>query len=131
MIFQSVLTLGGLYLTSRGLVWTISFFGFRSISDIAAFPLLGLILGIYGVLTTPISNAFSRWREILADRFSLQITGKGDAYADALVKLSNQNLAEVDPEPWVEFLLYSHPALNKRIEMANSYQSSENEKPKE
>jgi hypothetical protein len=26
--------------------------------------------------------------------------------------------SEVDPEPWEEFLLYSHPALNKRIEMA-------------
>jgi hypothetical protein len=26
----------------------------------------------------------------------------------------------VDPEPWVEFLLYSHPALSRRIKMAES-----------
>jgi STE24 endopeptidase len=46
---------------------------------------------------------------------------KGQAYASALTRLANQNLAEVDPEPWVEFLLYSHPALGKRIEMAEKY----------
>jgi STE24 endopeptidase len=123
MVFQSLLTLGGLYLASRGLLWAISFFDFYSIGDIAAFPLLGLILGIYGLLTTPLSNAFSRWREIQADLFALQITGNGLAYANALTKLSDQNLAEVDPEPWVEFFLYSHPALNRRIKMARSYQS--------
>ena len=40
----------------------------------------------------------------------------------AMTRLANQNLAEVDPEPWVEFLLYSHPALSKRIAMAQEYQ---------
>jgi STE24 endopeptidase len=42
------------------------------------------------------------------------------AYASALTRLANQNLAEVDPEPWVEWLLYSHPALRKRIKMAEA-----------
>ncbi|RLD92719.1 MAG: M48 family peptidase, partial [Bacteroidetes bacterium] len=39
----------------------------------------------------------------------------------ALTRLSNQNLAEVDPEPWVEFLLHSHPALSKRIRRAENF----------
>jgi Zn-dependent protease with chaperone function len=38
-----------------------------------------------------------------------------------MTRLANQNLSEVDPEPWVEFLLYSHPALEKRIKMARQY----------
>jgi len=121
MIFQTILTLGGLYLTSLGLIWGVSILGFRSISDIAALPLFALFLGLYGLLTMPISNGFSRWRENLADEFALQVTGKAEAYKSALTRLSNQNLAEVDPEPWVEFLLHSHPALSKRIGRADSY----------
>jgi len=121
MAFQTALTLGGLYLTSLGLYWGVSFFGFNSISDIAALPLFGICLGLYGLLTLPISNAFSRWRENLADEFALLMTGKAKAYKSALTRLSNQNLAEVDPEPWVEFLLHSHPALSKRILRADNY----------
>ena len=122
MLFQSILTLGGLYLTSLGISWGITRFGFVSISDIAALPLLGLFLGAFGLFTMPLSNGFSRWRERMADKVALQLTGKGGAYASALIRLSNQNLAEFDPAPWVEFLLHSHPALNKRIMKAQSYQ---------
>lgn len=122
MLFQSILTLGGLYLTSLGISWGITRFGFVSISDIAALPLLGLFLGAFGLFTMPLSNGFSRWRERMADKVALQLTGKGGAYASALIRLSNQNLAEIDPAPWVEFLLHSHPALNKRIMKAKSYQ---------
>jgi len=121
MAVQTVITLVGLYLTSRGLFWGITRFGFESISDIAALPLFGLFLGIFGLITMPLSNGFSRWREQLADEFALQLTGKGFSYASALTRLSNQNLAEVDPEPWIEFFLHSHPALEKRIQMAQSY----------
>ena len=124
MLFQSFLTLGGLYLTSLGISWGIARFNFRSISDIAALPLFGLFLGAFGLFTMPLSNGFSRWRERLADKVALQLTGNGAAYASALTRLSNQNLAEVDPAPWVEFLLYSHPALDKRIREAQTWQEN-------
>ncbi len=124
MAVQTIMTLGGLYLTSLGLSWGISQFGFGSISDIAALPLFALFMGAYGLLVMPLSNGFSRWREWLADDFALHLTGKGEVYASALTRLSNQNLAEVNPDPWVEFLLSSHPALEKRIRNANLYQSS-------
>ncbi len=123
MLLQTLLTLGGLYLTSLGLSRSISFFEFGSISDLATFPLFGLFLGVYGLLSMPFTNTFSRWREILADQFALQLTNNGEIYADALIRLSNQNLAEIDPEPWVEFFLHSHPALEKRIRMAKSFQA--------
>jgi STE24 endopeptidase len=114
------MTLGGLYLAHLGLRWGVSYFGFDGVSDIAAFPLFMLVIGAYGLVTMPLGNAFSRWRERRADAYALKTTGKGPAYASALTRLANQNLAEVDPEPWVEWLLYSHPALRKRIAMAES-----------
>lgn len=121
ILVESVITLGGLYLASLGLLWGVTAFGFEGVSDVAALPLFGLIIGVYGLVTMPLGNAYSRWRERMADAYALQLTGKGSAYASALTRLANQNLAEADPEPWVETLLYSHPALGKRIAMAESY----------
>jgi STE24 endopeptidase len=118
MLVQSVLTLGGLYLASLGLKWGVNAFGFEDVADIAALPLFGLVLGAYSLVLMPLSNGYSRWRERLADRYALNMTAKGEAYASALARLANQNLAEVDPDPWVEWLLYSHPALSKRIAKA-------------
>lgn len=123
ILVDSVITLGGLYLASLVLEWGMMVFGFESISDVAAMPLLALVIGVYGLVTMPLGNAYSRQRERRADEYALKVTGKGAAYASALTRLANQNLADADPEPWVEILLYSHPALNKRIAMAEDYPS--------
>jgi STE24 endopeptidase len=118
ILFGSFTTLIGLYLASLGLNWGVKFFNFNGIADIAAFPLFVLVLGLYGLVTMPIENGFSRWRERRADEYGLSLTHNGTAYASALKRLANQNLADADPEAWVEWLLYSHPALAKRIAMA-------------
>lgn len=123
ILVDSVITLGGLYLASLVLEWGMVVFGFENISDVAAMPLLALVIGVYGLVTTPLGNAYSRQRERRADEYALKVTGKGAAYASALTRLANQNLADADPEPWVEIMLHSHPALNKRIAMAENYQS--------
>jgi STE24 endopeptidase len=118
ILVESALTLGGLYLASLGLKWGAAAFGFAGPADVAALPILALAMGAYGLVTLPLGNAYSRWRERRADEYALRATGNGPAYASALTRLANQNLADADPEPWVEFLLYSHPALGKRIAMA-------------
>ena len=101
--------------------WGVHYFGFSDPSDIAAMPLFALILILYGIITMPVSNAYSRWRERLADEYALKLTHNGQAFASALTRLANQNLADANPEGWVEFLLYSHPALSKRIRLAAKY----------
>jgi len=121
MAIESVMTLVGLYLASLGLNWGAAYFGFSGASDIAALPVFMLVIGVYGLVTMPLTNAFSRWRERRADQYALQTTGKNEAFASAMTRLANQNLADADPEPWVEWLLYSHPALSKRIEMARLF----------
>ena len=68
----------------------------------------------------PLGNGFSRWRERLADEYSLKSTGKNEAFASAITRLANQNLGEIDPEKWVVFLFYSHPPLGERIAMAKA-----------
>ena len=86
-------------------------------------PLFLIAMAVFELATLPLGNAFSRWRERRADLFALELTGKGESYASALTRLANQNLADADPEPWVEWLLHSHPALSKRIRMAKQFQA--------
>lgn len=120
---ETALTLGGLWLAHQALQGSVNALGFEGIMDIAALPLLGLILGAFGVVTMPLSNTYSRWRERLADRYALEVTHKPEAFATAMIRLANQNLAEVDPPRWVEVMLYSHPRIGKRVAMARRYRS--------
>jgi len=122
IIIQSGITLVGFFLASLGLSRGASALGFNGPADIAALPLLGLIFGAYGLVTMPLINAYMRWRERQADQFALQTTGNGLAFASAMTRLANQNLAQVDPPGWEEYLFHSHPALHKRIAMAQAFQ---------
>lgn len=123
ILLESVITLVGLFLASVALKWGAGTFGFSGPSDLAAMPLFAIVIALFGLITMPVTNAYSRWRERRADAYALEATGHGKEYASALSRLANQNLAEAEPEPWVEFLLYSHPALNKRIAMAEKYKN--------
>jgi STE24 endopeptidase len=118
---ESTILLAGFYLASLVLDWGTKVFGFSGPGDIAALPLLGLAFGVFGLVTLPLTNGYSRWRERLADEYALRVTQNGPAFASAFTRLANQNLADADPPAWEEFLLYSHPALSKRIAMAHLY----------
>jgi STE24 endopeptidase len=120
--FGILSTTVGLYLASLGLNWAIGVFGYTSPADVAALPALALIFGLYDLLTMPVNNAISRWREGMADDYALQATGKGEAFASAFTRLANQNLGEVDPERWVVVMFYSHPPLGERIAKARRWQ---------
>jgi len=119
--FGTLSTTLSLFLASLALNWAIRYFGFTGPADVAAFPALGLIFGAYGLITMPIENAISRWRESMADDYALQATGKKEAFASAFTRLANQNLGEVDPEKWVVLMFYSHPPLGERISKANHW----------
>jgi len=117
--FGTLTTLLGLYLVSLALNWAAGVFHFNGPADIAGLPAFMLVIGAYSLMMMPLENAFSRWRERLADEYAIQSTGKGEAFASAFVRLANQNLGEIDPEKWVVFMFYDHPPLGERIQMAS------------
>jgi STE24 endopeptidase len=119
--FGTFSTTLSLFIASLALNSAVSYFSFTSPADVAAFPALMLILSAYGLLTSPIDNAISRWRENMADDYALSSTKKGEAFASAFTRLANQNLGEIDPEKWVVFMFYSHPPLGERIEKARRF----------
>ena len=124
ILMSSVLTLGGLYLAHLALQAGMQRLAYLDPADPITLPVLAAVLGVYQLLTGPLENAYSRWRERRADVYALQATSNGPAYASALTRLANQNLSEVDPPRLVEVLLFSHPALKGRIARAVAFASA-------
>ena len=67
---------------------------------------------------SPLLNWWSRRLESGADRFALQLTRDPAAFAGAMQRLGCQNLVELCPPRWSEVLLATHPALQRRIQLA-------------
>jgi STE24 endopeptidase len=99
LIVESLLTVAGFFVADAFLKWSAAQLGYAGIADLAAFPLLGFAFGAFGLVTMPLGNAYSRWRERMADDYALQSTRNARAFIGAFEKLANQNLAEVEPEP--------------------------------
>jgi STE24 endopeptidase len=104
------------YLYEHSLSW----FGFNLINQVAAIPLLSLWGMIIGFIQTPLSNILSRKFEFEADEYAISATGKREAFVSTLEKLTDQNLADKNPHPFVEWFFYSHPSIKKRIDAINN-----------
>ena len=94
---------------------TIALFGYNSITEIAALPVLSLWAALIGLIQSPFGNILSRKFEYEADEYAVIATGKPLPYISTLEKLTEQNLADKDPHPFVEWFFYSHPSVNNRI----------------
>lgn len=94
--------------------------GFSGAEDLAAFPFLYLVFTLLGIVLTPLSHAYSRWREAEADRFSLEACGSR-GFIPAMEKLAKLNLADPEPHPLIEYWFYTHPPIAKRIRMAKKF----------
>jgi STE24 endopeptidase len=92
-----------------------------NMADVASLPLIFLIFAIYGILTMPIFPALSRNMERQADKFALDMTHNREAFITTMDKLGYMNLSDPNPSPIIEFLLYDHPPISKRIEFAQDY----------
>ena len=122
IISQTILTLLGLFVANLVLHWVIDQqHYYRALTDPATLPFFFLLVGIFSFLIMPISNGYTRSIEYQADEYALQSTGKVEAFKSAMRRLANQNLAEIEPAPLVEFLFHSHPSIKKRLQHADDF----------
>ena len=115
---EAALVFVALWLADRALRLLVPPLGLHGIADVAGMPVLLLVAGVLFTALLPLTNGFSRAWEAEADRFAVRATGNAAAWQRALRTLADQNLAEVDPPGWVEWLLYSHPSIRHRLEAA-------------
>ena len=125
ILVQSALMLLGFYLVNLVLNRAVSGLNLEGVSDVAALPLLALVLASFTLVLSPLANAYNRHLEEAADRFSLNATANPEAFATMLTKLTDQNLSESEPSWWSELLFYDHPPYSKRLETANRYRKED------
>jgi len=118
MLFLSqILGLAGLYLANRLTAGDILADAFRlAIPTMHAKLLLAAFLGTLVLFPLkPLLASLSRRHEREADRFALELTGKPEPLAEALIKLGKDNLANLHPHPLYAAVYYSHPPLAARV----------------
>jgi STE24 endopeptidase len=95
----------------------------RGVGDIAALPLLSLLLNAISLLLLPLQNGISRnLIERPADRYALDLTNKREAFIGAMEKLGRMNLADPQPPALVKYFLHGHPTLQERIAFGREWE---------
>jgi STE24 endopeptidase len=92
-----------------------------SLDYVPGYAVLIAVVELFFLLVSPLLNWWSRRLESNADKFALQLTDDPRAFAGAMQRLGCQNLVEFRPPRWAEVLLASHPALHRRVALANAW----------
>jgi STE24 endopeptidase len=56
-----------------------------------------------------------------ADAYALEAIPSPAPFISSMEKLAELNLAERQPNRWIEFIFYSHPSIQKRIDFAQKF----------
>ena len=102
-------------------------FGFEQKSVFIGLYLFFIIYSPVTFFIEAIQNYIVRIIEYQADKYSYEL-GYGDYLKKALIKLSESNKSDLDPDPLYSIINYSHPILIERIRAINQYQNDKKEK---
>jgi len=90
-------------------------------AGVAALPQVFLVVTLFQLLLQPVTNAVNRRFEVQSDTDALTRTQNPTAYRSAFAKLGDMNLADPSPHPFIEWFFYDHPAMAKRLALADGY----------
>jgi Zn-dependent protease with chaperone function len=95
--------------------------GIGGLEQPASLPLILLLLSLVSIVVRPAVMTWSRWQEHSSDRFGLDIVRDPEAAASSFRKFSLIDLSEMNVNPAIEFLLYTHPSGAHRIRYAQQW----------
>jgi STE24 endopeptidase len=93
----------------------------NGVTDLAAIPLLSLIITLFMIIQAPIANGISRYLEHRADAFGLRLTHLNDATVRLFIGFAERDYSDPDPPALLQFWFGTHPTLNERIKFAREY----------
>ena len=126
ILVQAGITLVGFWAANQILNYAIDRLHiFEQLADFANLPLLMLVSAVLSFLLMPALNAYSRFNERQADRYSYTAIPSIAPFISGMNKLADQNLAERRPSRLVELVFYSHPPIAKRIQAAEAWARSQ------
>jgi STE24 endopeptidase len=88
---------------------------------------LFFMISLFGLLTLPIFNTFSRMLESQADLYSLQTENRPDALSTSLVKTAEYRYPR--PDRIEEIIFYDHPSVEARVRRAMEWKAAHPEPP--
>ncbi len=97
---------------------------FRSTANLAeprGLPVLMFMISLFGLLTLPIFNSFSRTLETQADDYSLRTENRPDALSTSLVKTAEYRYPR--PSRIEEIVFYDHPSVEARVHRAMEWKA--------
>ena len=90
--------------------------------DPAALPWLLVLSTLIAFLISPVTSGFSRHLEHQADVFSLDLVHLNEPMASAFVKFAEDSKEDPRPPRFIEWWMYSHPSLGRRIDFVLAYE---------
>ncbi|MEZ5320083.1 MAG: M48 family metalloprotease [Vicinamibacterales bacterium] len=98
--------------------------GVAGAADLAALPIVALVVGAVWLGATPLRHAQSRRHERRADAYALARTGHVEAFDTAIRRLGQRHLAEERPAALTRWLFHRHPPVSERLEFARAYRAA-------
>lgn len=117
-IAVAVLNIGIFLFLAQWMIHCPALYAAFGVSRPSIYTGLALFLVLYGPLSRILGiarGAQSRRHEFAADRFAARNTGLPHALAEALKKLSRNNLGNLSPHPLHVVLYHSHPPVLARV----------------
>ncbi|MCW2599417.1 MAG: integral rane protease transrane protein [Frankiales bacterium] len=96
--------------------------GVTGAADPRVVPLVLFLGAITPLLVTPLTNLVSRHIEARADVHSLDLTGDVATFVASEKRLATTNLSDLQPNPIVYALFFTHPSEPERIALAREWE---------
>jgi len=128
ILFYSVAAVILFFIADRTFPWFGRRFGTSAgLAEPRGLPVLMFMVSLFGLLSLPIFNTFSRMLEARADMYSLQTENRPDALSTALVKTAEYRYPR--PNPIEEVIFYDHPSVERRVHTAMEWKAAHSEPP--
>jgi len=128
ILFFSIAAMILFWIADRTFPWFARRFGSSaSLADPRGVPVLMFMVSLFGLISLPIFNSFSRTLETQADAYSLRTENRPDALSSALVKTAEYRYPR--PGSVEEVIFYDHPSVERRVRMAMEWKAAHPEPP--
>jgi STE24 endopeptidase len=116
------------WIADRAFPWFARRFGSSAtLAEPRGIPVLLFMVSLFGLLSLPIFNTFSRTLETQADAYSLRTENRPDALSTALVKTAEYRYPR--PNRIEEVIFYDHPSVESRVRTAMEWKAAHPEPP--
>jgi len=124
-VVLALMFLGGFlilwWLTPRILARYGAKWGVRDVADPAVMPLFAIVMTLFALAMTPVTNWLIRSNESEADAFGLEAAREPDGFASTAMKLSEYR--KIEPSALEEAIFFDHPSGRTRVRMAMEWKA--------